>query len=184
MKSIYTILLCLALLPFTAEAKDGKKQRNKAQKEATEENGFEKQARAYARRSRITGKQAEKATDPYVKERLQKISQNLKFMSDSKREALAAQEKGKKYNWKEYQSVQQENKKHFQELKKYRAQNGDKAGPAKTEKAELASEKKDMKGQKAEKKAMAAKSATEKAESKPMSKTFKTADGFMIRTSL
>ncbi|GEM_PF-5569544 len=185
MKSIIYLFLCLALTPFTLSA-EGKEwnQMSKKEKKAEWESlhAFERQAHQYTRRSRVSARQAKNAQDPYLKERFEKLSNNFKIMADCKREALAAEKKNKKYNWDEYNSVKKQNGSLFQEIKKRREIAGDKAGQKKEGKDVAAHNKKETKSDAMKKEVKTAEAPKEKA--KPAPKTFKTADGFMIRTSL
>jgi len=185
-KTIAIMFLCLSMLPFTVSAQNKEKQMTRKEKRAEWDSlhGFEKQARQYSRRSRVAARQAKNTKDPYLKERLEQISEHLGYMSDCKREALAAEKAGKKYDWREYEKAQKDVGKLQQEVKQRRAVAGDKGGVGKDSKEAGKPEKKQVKSDTEKKEVDTAAVAEEKVQKKPRPKTFKTADGFMIRTSL
>jgi len=190
MKLLLTFLLCLAFTPFTVSAEGKEKnwsQMSKKERKAEWDSmhQFERQAHGYTRRSRVAARQAKNAKDPYIKERLEKVSKNLSFMADSKLEALAAEKRRKKYDWTEYQAASKENKKLQGEIKERKAVIGDKGGPKEEGKDVASQEKKHVNKDRMKKEVKTAAAPTEKkVEAKPIPKTFTTADGFMIRTSL
>jgi hypothetical protein len=203
MKTVWTMLICLLLLPlhtFAREKEGGKENKearyreNKEKENKEEVHGHERAARHYERRSRITARQAEKAVDPEQQKRFSELSKKYQVLADNKREALKAEQSGRKYDWGGYERTRNEVKALEETLRAERKnEKGDRDMSGQKEGKEWKSpeegkkpksdeghvKEKDGKEDKEEKG-----DKEEKPEPKPEAKTFKTESGFLIRTSL
>lgn len=165
---------CLAILIFAlgvsaySETKTAGKETS--HKKESVQKGVPQAVQMYEGRSRRAVKHADRAEDPYVKERLKTLSKSFSQLADHKRAAAEAGAKGEKYDWSDYHETKAEAEKIEKELKEYQKRHHPRAETG-------------MKKDHSSEKAHAVDGKKNDAETAEK-KTFKTESGFMIRTKL
>lgn len=186
MKIRACLLVCALALPLlnVVEAKKPHNAKDKKSAVHKKEAPFAGAVRKYQQKSERYNKRADKAENKSVRSHLRSISKGYAALANHKRAAGEAQKKGQSYDWSEYRATKGEIRKLEQEIKAHKkaGYTPDKKNQGKTKPSLVkTSGKKD-----AEKHLREASGKPDQLKRKGdnKDKTYKTKDGFRIRTKL